>query len=70
MRLIVTDPDTPAIATIETYIGNQAQKTIQASQGQVCHFQEPELRPGNLHVKFKKLLELNPKFAKLWEKAR
>ena len=70
MRLIVRDPDTPAIATINTKLDDQAHKTIQAIQGQVRHFQEPALRPGNLHVDFKKLLKNNDKLQLLWGKAR
>ena len=70
MRLIVDGKATPAIATIDTKLGDQARTAIQAIQEQVCHFQEPELYPKPLDIKFKELLELNPKFAKLWKKAR
>ncbi len=69
MRLIVRDPNTGAIATIDTKLGDQAHKTIQAIQEPVRHFQEPKLDPDDLDIKFEKLLQ-DPKFEKLWEKAR
>ena len=69
MRLILRDPNTCAIATINTKLGDQALKTIQAIQEPVHHFQKPNLYPKELDIKFKKLLQ-NPKFEKLWENTR
>ena len=70
MRLMVRDSETPAIATIDTKVGDQAAKTIQAIQKQVREFQEPKLYPDHLDIDFKTLLRTNPDSQLLWVKAR
>ena len=66
IRLIVTDPDTPAIATIDTKLGEQAIEAINALQNKVHKFMEPKLLPRELDNKFKQQLPENERLRALW----
>ncbi len=69
MRLIVAGKATPAIATIDTKIRDQAEKTVRAVRSRVVAFQEPELYPKVLDITFRTRLQ-DSEVRLFWEKPR